>query len=106
MWLKLILSALFLLSLVGAFVVEPGRVREPANESSANGPDENGKRLRLLSWNIGYGDLEQETRAHDDDLQAVAKLILDKDADAVALQELTGADQLKLLLAQLHNRYR
>jgi len=36
-------------------------VREPANESSANGPDENGKRLRLLSWNIGYGDLEQET---------------------------------------------
>src|SRR6185436_5591707 len=106
MWLKLILSALFLLSLVGAFVIEPAHVREPGNGSNANERNENGKRLRLLSWNIGNGDLEQETRAHDDDLQAVAELILDKDADAVALQELTGADQLKLLLAQLHNRYR
>jgi endonuclease/exonuclease/phosphatase family metal-dependent hydrolase len=60
----------------------------------------------LLSWNIGNGDLEQDTRAHDDDLQAVAEVILDKDADAVALQELTGADQLKLLLTHLHNSYR
>jgi endonuclease/exonuclease/phosphatase family metal-dependent hydrolase len=36
----------------------------------------------------------------------VAQVILENDADTVALQELTGADQLKLLLASLKNRYR
>jgi endonuclease/exonuclease/phosphatase family metal-dependent hydrolase len=101
---KLILTVLFLSSLVSAFVVAPAGVRHLRDES--NGAVETSGRLRLLSWNIGNGDLEQETRAHDDDLQAVAEVILDKDADAVALQELTGADQLKLLLTHLHNRYR
>lgn len=105
MWIKIILGILFLLSLVGAFVIAPAGPRE-RRESRAAEADDNGKRLRLLSWNIGNGDLEEETRAHDDDLQAVAKVILDKDVDAVALQELTGAEQLKLLLTQLHNRYR
>jgi endonuclease/exonuclease/phosphatase family metal-dependent hydrolase len=62
--------------------------------------------LRLLSWNIGNGDLEAETRAHTEDLPAVARVILANKPDAVALQELTGDDQLKLLLAQLENRYR
>jgi endonuclease/exonuclease/phosphatase family metal-dependent hydrolase len=105
MWLKITIGILFLLSLVGAFAIQPASVRKGSNahESSAN---DNGKRLRLLSWNIGNGDLEAETRAHDDDLQAVAEVILGKDVDAVALQELTGPDQLKLLLLQLHNRYR
>jgi endonuclease/exonuclease/phosphatase family metal-dependent hydrolase len=36
----------------------------------------------------------------------VAKVIMDNDADAVALQELTDENQLKLLLASLENRYR
>jgi endonuclease/exonuclease/phosphatase family metal-dependent hydrolase len=105
MWLKIILGVLFLLSLVGAFAIEPARDRK-GSDSRASQADDNGTRLRLLSWNIGNGDLEEETRAHDDDLQAVAEVILDKDVDAVALQELTGADQLKLLLNKLHNRYR
>lgn len=104
MWLKVILSVLFLSSLVCAFVVAPAGVRNRSGESKA-AVDTNG-RLRLLSWNIGNGDLEQETRAHDDDLKAVAEVILDKDADAVALQELTDADQLKRLLTHLQNRYR
>jgi endonuclease/exonuclease/phosphatase family metal-dependent hydrolase len=105
MWLKIILGILFLLSLVGAFAIEPARARK-GSDRPASQADDNGTRLRLLSWNIGNGDLEEETRAHDDDLQAVAEVILDKDVDAVALQELTGADQLKLLLNKLHNRYR
>ena len=106
MWIKLLLGALFVLSLVGAFVIEPAREHELKRESNAAGRGEDGKRLRLLSWNIGNGDLESETRAHATDLPAVAKVILDNDADAVALQELTGEDQLKLLLANLKNRYR
>ena len=105
MWLKFLLGAFFVLSLVGAFVVEPGREREPQG-NGADGRAENGERLRLLSWNIGNGDLESETRAHAEDLPAVAKVILDNDADAVALQELTGEEQLKLLLTHLKNRYR
>jgi endonuclease/exonuclease/phosphatase family metal-dependent hydrolase len=105
MWLKIILGILFLLSLVGAFAIEPTGPRK-GSDSRASQADDNGTRLRLLSWNIGNGDLEEETRAHDDDLQAVAEVILNKDVDAVALQELTGADQLKLLLNKLHNRYR
>jgi endonuclease/exonuclease/phosphatase family metal-dependent hydrolase len=103
MWLKLLLGIMFVLSLVGAFVVNPARSQN--GESNANGRDEDGRRLRLLSWNIGNGDLESETRAHDEDLAAVARVILDNEVDAVALQELTGADQLKLLLAHLNNRY-
>ena len=50
--------------------------------------------LRLLTWNIGYAELEDDTRAHDKDLPAVAEVILREDPDAVALQELTGNAQL------------
>ena len=106
MWIKLLLGGLFVLSLLGAFVIEPAREHEYQPAAHASVPGDNGTRLRLLSWNIGNGDLESETRAHSEDLPAVAKVILDNDADAVALQELTGADQLKLLLAHLKNRYR
>jgi endonuclease/exonuclease/phosphatase family metal-dependent hydrolase len=105
MWLKFVLAALFTLSLLGGFVIEPGREREVNRAGSADS-HEDGKRLRLLSWNIGNGDLESETRAHTGDLPAVAQVILDNDADAVALQELTGEDQLKILLTYLKNRYR
>ena len=105
MWLKLMLGTFFVLSLVGAFVVEPASKHELKLESNPDGRSENANRLRLLTWNIGNGDLESETRAHTEDLPAVAKVILDNDADAVALQELTGNDQLKLLLQQLKNRY-
>ena len=105
MWLKLMLGTLFVLSLLAAFVVEPASKNELKRESNSDSRIENANRLRLLTWNIGNGDLESDTRAHTGDLPAVAKVILDNDADAVALQELTGNDQLKLLLQQLKNRY-
>ena len=105
MWLKFLLAALFVLSLLSAFVFAPlsqGEIRNKDNNYTTN----DNKHLRLLSWNIGNGDLEAETRAHAEDLPAVAQVILDNDADAVSLQELAGAAQLKLLLASLKNRYR
>jgi endonuclease/exonuclease/phosphatase family metal-dependent hydrolase len=105
MWLKLLLGTLFVLSLLGAFVVEPANKHALKRENSSDSRTENNNRLRLLTWNVGNGDLESETRAHTEDLPAVAKVILDNDADAIALQELTGNDQLKLLLKHLKNRY-
>src|SRR4029078_866450 len=68
--------------------------------------DKSGHSLRLLTWNIGYAELEDDTRAHDKDLPAIADVILREDADAVALQELTGNTQLKTLLGLLRGRYR
>jgi endonuclease/exonuclease/phosphatase family metal-dependent hydrolase len=105
MRLKLLLGTFFMLSLVGAFLVEPARDNVRVLESNSGSRSENDNSLRLLTWNIGNGDLESETRAHAEDLPAVARVILDNDADAVALQELTGNDQLKLLLKHLKNRY-
>jgi endonuclease/exonuclease/phosphatase family metal-dependent hydrolase len=109
MWPKFMLAALFLFSLVGAFVLAPQPTQSRRNDSADLRTDkssQDGQRLRLLTWNIGNGDLESETRAHTEDLPAVAQVILDNDVDAVAIQELTGEDQLRLLLLQLKNRYR
>jgi endonuclease/exonuclease/phosphatase family metal-dependent hydrolase len=105
MRLKFLLGTFFALSIVGAFLVEPASKHEFTRESSSGSRSENDKSFRLLTWNIGNGDLESETRAHAEDLPAIAQVILDNDADAVALQELTGNDQLKLLLQHLKNRY-
>lgn len=101
MWIKFLLAAVFALMLSAAVVVEPLRQR-----SLPGARTHDGQHLKLMSWNIGYGDLESETRARDDDLTAVAQVILTNDPDAVALQELTGENQLKLLLKRLKNRYR
>ena len=101
MLFKLLLGAGFVLMLAGTLVLEPARQR-----SLLGAPSQDGPHLKLMSWNIGYGDLESDTRARSDDLAAVAGIILSNDPDAVALQELTGEDQLKLLLAHLKNRYR
>jgi endonuclease/exonuclease/phosphatase family metal-dependent hydrolase len=87
--------------LAGAFLMPPPRPR-----SLLGARAQGGATLRLMTWNIGYGDLESDTRARNEDLAAVAQVILSNDPDAVALQELTGAEQLKLLLQQLKNRYR
>ena len=106
MWLKILLALLFSVSLLCAFVVKPARRSEPGRQVDENAPGNSTRSLRLLTWNIGNGDLESETRAHAEDLPAVAQVILDNDADAVALQELAGDEQLKLLLSHLNNRYR
>jgi endonuclease/exonuclease/phosphatase family metal-dependent hydrolase len=101
MWVKLVLLVLFCLMIAGA--VHFAKPRE--NEGSGL-PDEEVVSLRLLTWNIGYAELEDDTRAHDKDLPAVADVILREDPDAVALQELTGKEQLNTLLGLLHGKYR
>jgi endonuclease/exonuclease/phosphatase family metal-dependent hydrolase len=101
MWVKLILLLLFCLMIFGAvhFAQPP-----TPEQSSSSGQDVHS--LRLLTWNIGYAELEDDTRAHDKDLAAIAEVILREDADAVALQELTGNAQLKTLLGLLQGKYR
>ena len=101
MWVKLILLLLFCLMILGAVHF--------AQPHESDQPRASGKvvhSLKLLTWNIGYAELEDDTRAHDKDLRAVAEVILREDADAVALQELTGNAQLKTLLGLLKGKYR
>ena len=79
---------------------------QPHRSAASNSSTNNSASLRLLTWNIGYAELEDDTRAHDKDLPAVADVILREDPDAVALQELTGNTQLKTLLGLLRGKYR
>ena len=110
MGLKFLLAAFFVLSLLGAFVLAPQEKLARNDDGEGAQADDrrrqDGRSLRLLTWNVGNGDLESDTRAHTDDLLAIAEVIKDNDPDAIALQELTGKDQLTALLAQLQNRYR
>ena len=101
MWAKVLLSGLCLLMIGGAIKFDPSRSRSLLGSGSHDGPH-----LKLLTWNIGYAELEDDSRAHTKDLRAVADTILSNDPDAVALQELTGADQLNTLLKFLRNQYR
>ena len=101
MWVKLILLLLFCLMIFGAVHFAQPREAELRGSSVRDVHS-----LRLLTWNIGYAELEDDTRAHDKDLPAVAEVILREDAEAVALQELTGNAQLKTLLGLLHGKYR
>ena len=101
MWVKLILALLFCLMIVGAI-----HFAETNGPEALSSPAKTNVSLRLLTWNIGYAELEDDTRAHDKDLPAVADLILREDPDAVALQELTGTAQLKILLGLLNGNYR
>lgn len=101
MVLKFLLVAVFLLMLSASFLFPPQRPLSHATSTE----NEDGQ-LRLMTWNIGNGHLESDTRARTEDLPAVAQVILRNDPDAVALQELTGEAQLKILLTHLENRYR
>ena len=100
---KIVVGILFVLMLTGTFLFKPARVRQRLDGSDPE--RETVRRFRLMTWNIGYGNLESDTRAHTEDLPAVAELILNNDPDAVAIQELTGAGQLRLLLSLLKDRY-
>jgi endonuclease/exonuclease/phosphatase family metal-dependent hydrolase len=85
----------------GAFhFARPDESKEHTDSTSTD------RSLRLLTWNIGYAELEDDTRAHTKDFPAIAEVILKADPHAVALQELTGRDQLKVLLKLLRGRYR
>ena len=101
MWVKLVLLLLFCLMILGAVhFAGPAESETPASSAKAV------RSLRLITWNIGYAELEDDTRAHDKDLPAVADVILRHDPDAVALQELTGNSQLNILLGLLQGKYR
>ncbi|HEV8371234.1 MAG TPA: endonuclease/exonuclease/phosphatase family protein [Pyrinomonadaceae bacterium] len=99
--MKVTLALLFCLMIVGAV-----HFAQPSEPAEANSRATNSVSLRLLTWNIGYAELENDTRAHDKDLPAVAELILREDPHAVALQELTGTAQLNILLKLLRGKYR
>ena len=101
MWVKVILALLFCLMIVGAV-----HFAQPHEPEEVNSRAKTFGSLRLLTWNIGYAELENDTRAHDKDLPAVADVILREDPHAVALQELTGTAQLNILLKLLHGKYR
>jgi endonuclease/exonuclease/phosphatase family metal-dependent hydrolase len=101
MWAKLLLMALTLLMTGVALRYEPLR-----NRTLLGTKTDDKSRLRLMTWNIGYGDLENDSRAHTKDLKDVAEAITKNDPEGVALQELTGADQLEILLGLLKRRYR
>src|ERR1041384_7014880 len=101
MWVKLVLLLLFCLMIVGA-----AHFSEPLASEARRSPTESFHSLRLMTWNIGYAELEDDTRAHDKDLPAVAELILRKEPDSIALQELTGGGQLNVLLGLLKGKYR
>ena len=98
---KLVLTVLCLVMIALAIKFDPSRSRSLLGSGSHDGPH-----LRLLTWNIGYAELEDDSRAHNKDLRAIADTILQNDPDAVALQELTGPEQLNALLKNLNNRYR
>lgn len=100
MWVKILLLILFCLMILGAVHFAQPRESDQSSSAAKVAPS-----LRLLTWNIGYAELEDDTRAHDKDLPAVAEVILRHDPDAVALQELTGNDQLKTLLDLLQGKY-
>jgi endonuclease/exonuclease/phosphatase family metal-dependent hydrolase len=101
MWVKLVLLLLFCVMILGAVhFALPSESEKPRSSAKLV------HSLRLLTWNIGYAELEDDTRAHDKDLPAIAEAILRQDPDAVALQELTGKAQLNVLLGLLHGKYR
>ena len=101
MWGKITLAALFALMIFGAWRFAPGGGR-PGEGARSPGA----QTLRLMTWNVGYADLEPDSRAQTKDLPAVAEAILRHEPDAVALQELTGAAQLRELLRLLGGGYR
>jgi endonuclease/exonuclease/phosphatase family metal-dependent hydrolase len=101
MWAKVLLIVLCGVMIGVAARFDPSRQRALLAAGARDGPH-----LRLITWNIGYAELEDDSRAHTKDLQAIAQTILSNDPDAVALQELTGADQLKTLLGHLKGRYK
>ena len=101
MWVKVVLALVFCLMVAGAFhFAQPHKSEETGDATRTQ------RSLRLLTWNIGYAELEDDTRAHTKDFPAIAEVILKADPDAVALQELTGKQQLNVLLGLLRGRYR
>jgi|HubBroStandDraft_6_1064221.scaffolds.fasta_scaffold15354_6 endonuclease/exonuclease/phosphatase family metal-dependent hydrolase len=101
MWAKALLAALLLLMVGAALHFSPYRERSLLATKPPEGPH-----LKIMTWNIGYADPENDSRAHNEDMRAIARVIAEQDPDAVALQELAGPDQLQTLLGFLNRRYK
>ena len=101
MWVKILLALMFCLMVAGAY-----HFAQPYESEETNTSSQTEHSFRLLTWNVGYAELEDDTRAHTKDFPAIAEVILKADPDAVALQELTGREQLNVLLRLLQGRYR
>ena len=84
----------------GAFHFGAIRNRSLLAARTSNGPV-----VRLMTWNIGYPDLEKDSRGHSEDLKAIADVINRYGPDAVALQELANPQQLNKLLDLLRHQY-
>ena len=98
---KIILAALLVLMIAGAFYFNPGVDRTIVGQR--NKP---GTKLKVMTWNIGYADLDADNRAQDKDIPNIAQVITDNDPDIVGLQEITGQAQLQMLLRHLHGKYK
>jgi len=100
MWSKFLIAGLMAVMVAGALHFRPIRNRTVLGASTSKGPA-----VRLMTWNIGHADQERDSRAHSEDLKAVADVINSNGPDAVALQELASPEQLNTLLNLLHRRY-
>ena len=100
MWTKFVIGGLLAVMIAAAVHFKANRNRALLASQTRNGPV-----VRLMTWNIGHDDQEKDSRAHTDDLKAVADVINSRQPDAVALQELANPEQLKTLLNLLHRRY-
>lgn len=101
--IKIALAAGLLAMLAGARAVRPPQglvALAPAIDFTGGG-----WRVRVLTWNIGYAYGKEDSRAQDEDLPAVARVIQVERPDVVALQELSGRRQLRGLLARLGGEY-
>jgi endonuclease/exonuclease/phosphatase family metal-dependent hydrolase len=101
--MKILLAALFLAFYAGTWhfgrlrlAHKPAELHAPLNEAA----------FVLMSWNIGYFDYESDSRAQDKDLEAIAAVIGDTDAQVIALQEIAHPEQLDTLSDLLSGRYR
>jgi hypothetical protein len=93
MWTKLVIGGVLVVMIAAAVHFKASRNRALLASQTRNGPV-----VRLMTWNIGHDDQEKDSRAHTDDLKAVADVINSRQPDAVALQELANPEQLKTLL--------
>lgn len=94
------------LALVGVGVVQ---VLRPAASRMGLGSDAT-YRLRILTWNVGrvflpMDSLATESRASDEDLGHIARVVEETAPDVVALQELRGPLQLEGLVTLLGGTY-
>jgi endonuclease/exonuclease/phosphatase family metal-dependent hydrolase len=99
------------LSLIGLFLVFSygswhfGRLRSQDGPNLRSDYSPQTSCLSLISWNIGYFDYEADSRAQDHDLEHIASVIREANADVVALQEIATPEQVGILHELLHGRY-